>query len=542
MTRRKKTGSRSGKNRRAQHRDIDIKVLEAIVEKTKASLSEEEHETLRASVDTLVFFTQELERKGTSIERLRRLIFGATTEKTSQVLGEESPPGAAGDAGGQASDAGAKGPRKGHGRNGAAAYTGAQKVTVPHDSLKRGDTCPKCEKGKVYPEKDPGVLVRVRGMAPMLAVVYEMERLRCNLCGEVITARPPEGVGEVKYDESVPAMIAQMKYGSGLPFNRIEKLQNAVGIPLPASTQWDLVSEAYEKIEPAHAEMIHQAAQGDVVHNDDTTMRILKLERDEADTRTGVFTSGIVSTKEEREIVLFFTGEKHAGENLADVLAHRVSGLSPPIQMCDALSRNTSGDFETILANCMTHARRRYVDVVDNFPDECKYVIETLRALYVNDACTKGMTPEERLDYHKEHSTEIMEGLDQWCHKQFDEHIVEPNSGLGDAIGYMIGHWTELTLFLRVPGAPLDNNICERSLKKVILHRKNSYFFKTENGARVGDGFMSLIFTAERCHANPFDYLVELQRHSEQVAENPADWMPWNYRETLASITTEPSQ
>jgi hypothetical protein len=265
-------------------------------------------------------------------------------------------------------------------------------------------------------------------------------------------------------------------------------------------------------------------------------MRLLKLERLLKD-RTGVFTSGIVSTVDGREVVLFFTGEKHAGENLADVLAHRASGLGPPIQMCDGLSRNTSGDFETILANCMAHARRKYVDVVTNFPDECEYVLETLRTLYKADALTKGMTVEERLAHHVEHSTTLMADLEAWCHEQLDEHLVEPNSGLGEAIQYMLTHWSELTLFLRVPGAPLDNNRCERALKKAILHRKNSYFYKTQNGARVGDAFMSLIFTAERNGENPFDYLVALQRHHEKVTDAPADWMPWNYRETLESLS-----
>jgi hypothetical protein len=73
-------------------------------------------------------------------------------------------------------------------------------------------------------------------------------------------------------------------------------------------------------------------------------------------------------------------------------------------------------------------------------------------------------------------------------------------------------------------------------LKKAILHRKNSLFYKTLNGARVGDLFMSLIHTCELNGANPFDYLTELQKHSGELTRNPAEWMPWNYRETLARL------
>jgi transposase len=100
-------------------------------------------------------------------------------------------------------------------------------------------------------------------------------------------------------------------------------------------------------------------------------------------------------------------------------------------------------------------------------------------------------------------------------------------------------HWEKLTLFLREPGAPLDNNVCERALKKAILHRKNALFYRTDNGARVGDLYMSLIYTAELCGTNPFDYLVSLQRHREAMAKNPGDWMPWTYQEACSRLETE---
>jgi hypothetical protein len=477
------------------------------------------------------------------------LLFGASTEKTSRVVGEgTSTPavpaaGASGSAGAQRGEPKEK--RKGHGRNGAAAYLGADKVKVPHESIHDGDRCPLCEKGKVYLQAEPAVLVRVKGMAPLVATVYEKERLRCNACLEVFTANSPQGVGEKKYDETAASMIGLLKYGCGLPFNRLARLEGSLGIPLPAPTQWQVVHEAAGLLEPAYTELVRQAAQGEVMHNDDTTMRILELEapsseESDEDERSGVFTTGIVSTAEGRQIALFFTGRQHAGENLADVLAKRAADLTAPIQMCDALSRNTAGDFETILANCIAHARRRFVDVADSFPDECRHVLETLRTVYEHDAVARRdkMTPEERLRLHQVRSAPLMDGLEQWLREQIEQCKVEPNSGLGEAIGYMRHHWQELTLFLREPGAPLDNNVCERALKKAILHRKNALFYKTENGARVGDLFMTLIHTAELHGANPFDYLVALQRHHEQVTKTPSQWMPWTYAEALAPLTS----
>ena len=101
---------------------------------------------------------------------------------------------------------------------------------------------------------------------------------------------------------------------------------------------------------------------------------------------------------------------------------------------------------------------------------------------------------------------------------------------MGAAINYLRKHWRQLTLFLQKAGAPLDNNVCERALKKAIVHRKNSLFYKTQNGADVGDLYMSLIHTCELCGANPFDYLTQLQRHADAVAAAPQHWLPWNYR------------
>jgi transposase len=182
--------------------------------------------------------------------------------------------------------------------------------------------------------------------------------------------------------------------------------------------------------------------------------------------------------------------------------------------MSDALASNTPGDFKTIVANCLSHARRGFVDVVNDFPDECRLVLETLREVYRTDAEAKekNLAPAERLQLHQSQSGPRMEKLEVWLKEQIGDKKVEPSSGLGAAIKYMRRHWSKLTLFLREPGSPLDNNICERALKKAILHRKNSLFYRTENGARVGDIFMSLIHTVELCDGNPFDYLVALLR------------------------------
>lgn len=529
--------------REINHIDLSVQELEALVERARQEpLPEADYQKLKAAVETLEYLTELVADKDTTIRHLRQLLLPAATEKTKDVLAKagvetavptEQPPA------GEAPEKDR--PQPGHGRNGAAEYAGAQKVEVPHQRLKHGDRCPECGKGNVYGQKEPKVLVRVVGQAPLAATVYSLERLRCNGCGQVFTAQEPEGVGPEKYDETAGAMIAQLKYGSGTPFYRLERLERHLGIPLPAATQWEIVEEAAELIKPARDELIRRAAQGEVMHNDDTSMKVLKLAREPGDERTGVFTSGIISTAQGKKIALYFTGRQHAGENIADVLKQRVKKLSPLIQMCDALSRNVPKlpeGVEILVANCLAHGRRQFVEVAQNFPDQCRYVLERLGEVYKLDAEARerGLTAEERLRFHQEHSQPVMDQLHDWLEAQLAERKTEPNSGLGKAITYLLRHWKALTTFLREAGAPLDNNVCERALKRAVLHRKNALFYRTLHGAEVGDLFMTLIHTCQLCGVNSFDYLTELQRHAPELTAAPAQWMPWNYRESLTRL------
>ena len=312
--------------------ELSIQELEGILEHARSALSEREFAVLKGVLQTLEFLTRELEKKSVSIQKLRQMLFGAATETTAKVFkkilehagkGQAEEEGVA--AGGTQPGPGEK--PKGHGRNGADAYKGAKRVRVPLASLHAGDACPSCVKGKVYASCEPGLIVRLTGQAPIGGAVYELEKLRCSLCGEVFSAKAPEGVGPEKYDAESAAMIGLLKYGTGLPFHRLERLQEGLGIPLPAATQWEIVAETAGILAPALEEMIRQAAQGDILHNDDTTMKVLALgngaaepaapavqsaedrsDPGEAGGRAGVFTSGIVSKAANYQVALFFTG------------------------------------------------------------------------------------------------------------------------------------------------------------------------------------------------------------------------------------------
>lgn len=545
-----KTSGKKPGGSKPKLRVLDLENLNDIIQRAGSGpLPETDRAKLSETIETLAWLQQELANKDVTLARLRSLFGLDTSEKTGKVLGEKTGDKSGSDD--QREKAEPKKPKKkakGHGRNGADKYEGAERIKVEHGSLKPGDLCSVCttnKKGKVYTIQ-PKLLVRITGQAPLRARVFEMERLRCNLCGKVFTATTPPGIKDDnrKYDATAASMIALLKYGVGLPFNRLERLEGNLKIPLPNSTQWDIVNEAAGELIPVHKELIRQAAQGRVLHNDDTSMRVLELraeidqlkESGETD-RTGIFSTGIVSQLADgQRVALFFTGRQHAGENMADVLAQRATELDKPIQMCDALNHNLPKDFETIVSNCLAHARRKFVEVVNSFPDECRHVLEALRDVYVHDATARkdGLSDDERLCYHQGHSRPIIDGLERWMREQIDQKLVEPNSALGKAIIYMTKRWDRFTLFLREPGAPLDNNIAERALKKAILHRKNALFYKTENGARVGDLFMSMIHTAELVGANPLEYLTALLQHPDAAGRDPGRWMPWNYATALA--------
>ncbi len=462
--------------------------------------------------------------------KLRHLLFGRKTETTERICpAVESSPAAA---------LLPKTRRKGHGRRSAREYTGAHWIAVNHPSLQKGQRCPKCQKGSLRLQCHRAVVLRITGSPPISATGWSLEKLRCDSCGALFTAPAPPEAGNSKYDESVAVTVALLRYGCGMPHYRLARLQQSLGVPLPESTQWELMEPLSEVALPIFVELQRQAAQSPVLYNDDTSMRILELRRAgsasaaEIDPqRKGTFTTGIVGSIGEHTVALFMTGWRHAGENLAQVLQHRAKELDPPIQMCDALSRNTCGEFESMLANCLGHGRREFVSLANSFPEEVRFVLEQIREVYRADAQAKqlGLTAQERLLHHQTHSQPVMDELHQWMSQQLEEKKVEPNSSLGQAINYMLKHWEPLTLFLRQAGAPLDNNICERALKLAILHRKNSLSYKTLNGARTGDLFMSLIHTCRLSQINPFDYLMAIATHPQQVKVQPEAWLPWNY-------------
>lgn len=554
---------------------LDMSELAPLLERARALFGPKDVALMAASHEMLRQTVKLLLERGATMARMRRLFGLSCSEKLDAVFGGSSPapdsegaasedPGAPAAVDGEVGPAGAGGETggndahgdeeegkrraKGHGRIPASAYPKADVVAVAHPTLHAGDRCPDCTRGRLHALPEPARIVRIIGQAPLAAVCHDCERLRCGGCGTVFTARTPAEAQGPKYAGSAAAMIAQLHYGAGMPFHRLARLQSNLQTPVPASTQWQVVREHADALRPVFDALKQCAAHGEVLHNDDTYVRILELMgkrraellkdgKLESPDRTGLFTTGVVAKTDRGPIALFFSGRQHAGENLDDLLDERTAALGAPILMCDGLSRNLPAQHDVVLSNCTVHGRRNIVDEANNFPAECRHVLEQLALVFRNEATTKklGLTAEQRLAFHQQESGPVMDALKKWLDEQLEGKRVEPNSGLGQSYRYLLTRWEPLTLFLRVPGAPIDNNVCERILKMAIRLRNASLFYKSLRGASVGDLYMSLIFTAELHGENAFEYLQALLEHEGELKDAPSDWLPWSFRAALAA-------
>jgi transposase len=512
-----------------------------------------------------------------TVGRLRRVLFGKAFEASAPAPQEALAPRAAGgDAthAGAVVDAGADdtaatrgeapprtsplpsqdtpqgGHRPGPGRQGAEAYVGAERAQCRHEDLAPGQRCPVCGQGTLY-ELPPGVEIRIDGHALLSAIRDALEKLRCAACGQMFTAPLPSEAGEETYSPRARAVLVVGRYSLGLPFYRLEGDQAMLGVPMPDATQWDQIERVGDCCYVVFACLETLAAQGELIHQADTSVRILPLMQENqqmraaaaaqgvsrAQERPGMFTTALVVRVGERLICLYYSGRAHAGENLAAWLEQRQADLEPPLAMSDALSRNEVAAGLVIRCHCLAHGRRQFSDLAAVFPSECRVVIDALKQVFDHDeeAREQRMSAEARLAYQQAQSQPLMDELKGWLDYQLADRLVEPNSALGQAITDMQNYWQTLTRFLSLPGAPLDNNLVERALKLFIRQRKNSLVYRSEHSADIASVLTSLIVTCLYAGGNVVDYFVAVQEHRAEVFVDPEAWLPWTYCTSRAS-------
>lgn len=501
-----------------------------------SNIGEENAEFAKMLIHGNAWMARQLELGQLSIAKLRKLFQIQGSEKAPNRKPKNDPASS----NNKVSNS-SEGDAKGHGRNSADAYQGAEIVDVDHPELNPGDTCPAeaCD-GRLYEMTEPGTLVRVTGAPLAQATRYNLQKLRCAICEVIYTAPKPEGVSDKKYDANFVAMLMINKYFMSVPLYRQDRLQNHLGIPLPASTQWDLMVAHESMLKALHEAIAFDAANGEALCYDDTSVKVMseikaaKLAEKGKKSQHTCFTTGIVSLHEDHRTYFYITDNRTAGKCIADIMKRRDAKLEPPIMMCDALPANIPQGISEdlyILCFCLVHARRQFYELPKGYDDLADRVIGLIGTIYDHEAHTKGYTPEKRLAYHQEKSTPVMEELQAYLEEQKLEF--EPNSIPGKAIEYILSRWTQLSHFLRHTHAPLDTNIVERALKLVIQVRKSSMFYKTLNSAAFASYVQSALYSAAQNEINPCDYMCALIENEQAVIQDPSAWLPWHYQETL---------
>ncbi len=429
----------------------------------------------------------------------------------------------------------------GHGRLGADAYTGAEVIHCSHEHLKPGMLCSVCERGKLY-GIDPKRRIVFRGQSPLTATMVELERLRCALCGEYFTATAKVDTTE-KYTASAKSTLAILHNYMGNTYYGLERLQANLGMPIPASTQYEMTESMMSPMYPIFEHFKELAANCKIMGQDDTHMKILELIEANKNnpSRRGMHLSAFVSDGE-HPIVLYIPGRNHAGENFDDIMAYRDTQAEPINRMSDALSANSKHKTDAVQSNCNAHGRNRFRSIASMFPEPCTKIVDLYAEVFRNERhCkTNKLGPDDRLAYHLEHSKPIMDQLHDYVTENIDAY--EPNSVIYKELNYLLKHWEKLTRFLTVPGVWLDNNWCERLLKIPIKYRKNSLFFGTVYSASNHCILISIMATAQLNKANMHHYLTALQEYNDWVWQSPGSWMPWNYQATLLYATERQSQ
>ena len=409
--------------------------------------------------------------------------------------------------------------------------------------LSKGDICPGCGRGKLYKGQERKLL-NFNGQAPITVTRYKKETLRCNACSKEYTAES----NIPKWDKTARSSAVLQKC-NGMPFYRLSKLQGLYNVPVAEATLWMLCKDLWEIAgNQIYQELIESSKKCRNYYVDDTRARVLEVitenkKRQEQGLKKGKSCYSTIlntTTEESHKIVLYITKRSVAGENIKEIM----SGGGKNI-MSDASSMNKPNLEEEelkliIIFYCMGHAYRKFKEIADYYPKECKYFINEISSIYEIDDKTKKekMSDEERLKYHQNHSSDHIKNIYREISRLFAEKLVEPNSHLGQVMKYWQNHKDGLTRFLYVAGIELDNNKSERGLKIIILQRKNSFFFYSLESANVLSGLTSIIATCKENNINSFNYLNWLQDNERLVRKNPSEYLPWKYQKYLKE--TEP--
>jgi hypothetical protein len=348
-----------------------------------------------------------------------------------------------------------------------------------------------------------------------------------------------------------------MHYHAGAPFKRVESLHEGWGVPMPDANQWELVSAGDDLLLPLYRTLErHAIDQATNFRIDDTGAMVIAIERrinaeiaalealgeSTKGVRTGINATGLYCETPNGVVVLFYTGRHHAGEIVDQLLRHRLLSSPKLVKCSDGASKNFDHEHadKLVESTCNAHAFLKFRDIKDNHPVEYAEAGRVYKQVFDNDDEAKalGLTPIDRMLYHRKHSKPLMQQLKMMCTEKISSKQVEPSSRLWEPLTFIVNQWDRLTRFCDVPGVPLDTNLVEQALIMPVRYYAGSFNYHTEDGAVVGDHAMSLIATARANDVEPVAWLTECLRCHEDLARRPEHYLPWVYRERLEAGET----
>jgi hypothetical protein len=454
---------------------------------------------------------------------------------------------------------------KGHGRNGASAFTKATHFFYALAAGVIGAACKRCGLNEVYRYREK-VIICIIGQPLFGAEAHHFGQARCRNCGHIVRADGPanvhEGLGSeyVRYNWSACAMLIVMHYFAGGPFKRLESLHQGWGVPMPDANQWEIVNASDDLLLPLYKALEYYAIQRATNFRiDDTGSMVIALRKQiEAeilalqqlgestkDVRTGINATGVYWETPDGPIILFYTGRHHAGEIVDRMLRHRLLSEPKLVKCTDGASKNFDhGQREKLVeATCNAHAFLKFRDIRDKYPAEYAEAGRVYKQVFDNDDKAKALElgPVDRMLYHRQHSKPLMQQLKAMCQDKLKSKLVEPNSPLWEPLTFVVNQWDRLTRFCEVPGVPLDTNLIEQALIIPVRYLGGSFNYQSEDGAAVGDHLMSLIATARAHRVEPVAYLTECLRCHDDLAKRPHYYLPWVYRQRMAEGDSPPA-
>jgi transposase len=338
-------------------------------------------------------------------------------------------------------------------------------------------------------------------------------------------AKPESAIDKGLAGPGLLAYIVTSKFSDYLPLYRLEDIFERQGFEISRATQSVWCGDVADLVEPLYELMAERVRASHVVATDDTIMPMLSKGK-AANARMWVY----VGDDAHPYNVFDFTlnrgrdGPKYFLKDYRQVLlADAYGGYNGVV-----------GGNEITRAGCWSHARRKIVEAEKVAPEIAREAVEMVRALYAVEKQASDFSIAERLDLRQKQSAPMLAALrDKFL--VWREQLL-PKHPMAEAVNYALGQWDALSVFCSDGAVPIDNNVSEREMKRVVLNRKNSLFVGNVRGGRTAAILASLTSTCRRHDVDPQLYLTQLLVNLPAVHMNelPA-WLPDQWKQLHAA-------